>query len=446
MQAIRIKKGRTIPLKGGARLELKVLSRPSEILFPFFEFPPHQFRLVIKEGDRIQTGAPIAEDRDGKGIVLVSPVTGVIKSLNRGPKRALLSVTIQVDGDQSAVAHGAVSGDSLSREAVIDRLLKGGVWPFLRQRPFMKIADPKAAPKSVFIHAMQSDPLAPDIGFILEGKEKDFQAGLDILRRLTTGKTYLCFDAATLSKALLGAKNVECAGFSGPHPAGNVGTHIHALDPIGKNEVVWFIEAQDVLRVARLFTDGVFDPKKVIAVTGEAAQGRAYVQTVLGAPVAHLLGEAQKNDARYISGSVLSGTEVGYAGTIGWYHAQLTVIPAGGARKLFGWIDPGFNAFSFTRTVASSFLPKKEVSLDTDMNGGHRAIVLSDIYDDLNAIDIMPVFLIRAIYANEVEEMIRLGIFECAAEDFTLCNFACPSKVDVSGIIQRGLDLMEKEA
>jgi Na+-transporting NADH:ubiquinone oxidoreductase subunit A len=449
MKIVRIKKGRNIPLKGMARKELRELLRPVEIALPFFEFPAHQFRLLVKEGDRIQAGALVAEDREGTGISLASPVGGTVKAIIRGQKRAIVSVVIRVEGAQDPVQHGRLSGNALaglSREAVIDRLLKGGVWPFLRQRPFMKIANPKILPKSIFIHAMNTDPLAPDIDVTLEGCGSEFQAGIDILKRLTTGPVFLCCDAATRSKVLTEARNVEIVGFSGPHPAGNVGTHIHYLDPIEKNSVVWFIEAQDVLRVARLFTEGIFDPRKVIAITGEAADNRVYMKTILGVSVAHLLGEPKKEAARYISGSALNGADVGYEGSVGWYHAQLTVIPAGGTRTMFAWLRPGFGSFSFSKTVVASFLPSKEVSLDTDFHGGHRAIVMNDVYDELNALDILPFFLIKAIYAGEVEEMIRLGIFECAAEDFTLCTFACPSKVDVSGIIQRGLDLMEKEA
>ncbi len=448
MPTVRILKGRNIPLKGRASAELKALPLPSECIFPFHDFAPRQFRLLIKEGDRVLVGSPIAEDREHPGLVLVSPVSGTVKLVNRGDKRALLSITFSADGQQAPVQHQKFSPESLSglsREAVIEQLLKGGVWPFLRQRPFSRTADPMNTPKSIFVRAMNTDPLAPDLDVVLNGVEREFQAGLDVLKRLTPGHVYLCFDARAQAKALTGAVNVQPVAFSGPHPAGNVGTHIHHCDPVGKGDVVWFIEAQDVARAGRLFLDGVFDPSKVVAVTGEGVASRHHVRTLLGAPLAHILGEKKNDTLRYISGSVLSGRDAGYDGAVGLYDAQVTVIPAGGTRKLFGWLMPMFKDYSFSRTVASALTPQRDVSLDTAVHGGLRAVVVNDLYDELNAIDVMTYFLIKAIYGHQIEEMIRLGILECAPEDFALATFACPSKIDVGGIIQRGLDMIEKE-
>ncbi len=448
MPTVIIQKGRDIPLKGRASAELKALPLPSECIFPFLDFAPRQFRLLIKEGDKVLVGSPIAEDREHPGLVLVSPVSGAVKHVNRGDKRALLSITLSTDGQQTPVQHQKFSPESLialSRAAVVEQLLKGGVWPFLRQRPFSRTANPLNTPKSIFVRAMNTDPLAPDLDVILNGVEREFQAGLDVLKRLTPGNVYLCFDAKAKARALTGASHVESVAFSGPHPAGNVGTHIHHCDPVGKGDVVWFMEAQDVVRAGRLFLDGVFYPSRIIAVTGEGASLRSHVKTVLGASVAYVLGDKKDDALRYISGSVLSGSDVGYDGGVGLFDAQVTVIPAGGARKFFGWLMPMFKDYSFSRTVASALAPQRDVSLDTEVHGGLRAVVVNDLYDELNAIDVMTYFLIKAIYGHQIEEMIRLGILECAPEDFALATFACPSKVDVGAVIQRGLDMIEKE-
>jgi Na+-transporting NADH:ubiquinone oxidoreductase subunit A len=240
------------------------------------------------------------------------------------------------------------------------------------------------------------------------------------------------------------AKDVERVVFEGPHPAGNVGTQIHHLDPIRKGEAVWYLQAQDVLRVAKAFVDGVFCPDAFVAITGDGAADKFYAKTVIGAPVAHLAG-GLKDDVRVIAGNVLWGTDIGRDGAVGLYTDQLTVVPAGGRRQFLGWMMPGFDKYSFTPVYASAILPKTEVSLDTDTQGSERAIVLNHIYDDLVALDVMTYFLIKAIRAGEIEEMERLGILECAPEDFALAAFACPSKVDVSGIVAQGLEMIEKD-
>ncbi|NTV29816.1 MAG: Na(+)-translocating NADH-quinone reductase subunit A [Candidatus Omnitrophica bacterium] len=448
MRKVRITKGRNIPLKGAAAADLQELPLPAEVAVPFFEFPPHCLRLLVKEGDALQVGSPLAEDRRDPRVVVVSPVSGTVRTVKRGDKRALLSVRISTDGRQEKLLRprfdpGQLSG--LSRDELLDRLVGGGVWPFIRQRPFDRVADPKIAPKSIFVRALNTDPLAPDVDILLQGKEDDFQAGLEILRKLTPGPVCLCFGESARSRALREARHVESVVFSGPHPAGNVGTHVHHLDPLGKGEAVWFLEAQDVPRLASLLFQGVFDPGQTVAVTGEGAAFRRHVRTVLGAQVSHLLGGPAVDGVRYLSGSVLSGYEVSLDDSVGIYASQLTALPAGGTRKFLGWAGPRFGEFTFSRMIGGGLFPAPEVSLDTDNHGSERAVVLNDVYDGLQALDVLTFFLLRAILAGEVQEMVRLGILECSPEDFALCTFACPSKVDVSGVIRQGLELIEKE-
>jgi Na+-transporting NADH:ubiquinone oxidoreductase subunit A len=292
---------------------------------------------------------------------------------------------------------------------------------------------------------MTTEPLALDVDFILAGKEAEFQTGLDIIRHLTPGKVHLCFHAQAQSKALKEARGVVGHQFSGPHPAGNVSTHIHSIDPIKKGEIVWYIEAQEVLRIAILFLNGVFAPDRYVAVTGEGAENRTYVKTILGVPIASLVNGPLKETMRYISGSVLTGTRVGPSGFLCAQDTQITVIPEGGNRRFLGWLVPGLNRYSFSKMFLSSLLPDKEWSLDTDTHGSERAIVLNNIYDAYVPLNIMTFFLLRAVIAGDMEEAERLGILECDEEDFALCSFACPSKVDVGGIIRQGLDAIERE-
>jgi Na+-transporting NADH:ubiquinone oxidoreductase subunit A len=402
----------------------------------------------VKDGQAVKVGTPLFQDKKNPAIVVVSPASGTVAAVRRGEKRRLLDIVIETDGRQEAVTFPPVRLEilaSLSREDIISRLLAGGLWPCFRQRPFSKIARPQDEPKSIFVQAMNTEPLALDVGVILEGKEKDFQTGLHVLRKLTAGDVHLCYREGETVKALTEAKDVRRHTFAGPHPAGNVSTHIYHIDPIRRGSVVWYLRAEDVLRVAAIFTQGTFDPHRFVAVTGEGAKKRIYQKTIIGAPLKFLLGGQAVEGMRYISGSILTGTDVGAQGYLCFYDSQITVIPEGGKREFLGWLFPGANKYTFTRTFISVLKNRWEASLDTDEHGGHRAIVLNDVYDKYVPLDIPVYFLLKAVMVGDVEEAERLGILECDEEDFALCTFACPSKVDVGGVIRQGLELIERE-
>lgn len=448
MSIFQIKKGRDLKIKGAADKNIEELSLPKQVAVQPQDFRGLRPRLRVKVGDTVEVGSPVMEDKDRQQIVVHAPASGTVTAINRGDKRALLQIVIEPDGRQTAVAfptHMPVDLAGLSKDVIIKQLLQGGCWPCIRQRPFSKIAHPEDAPKAIFIHAMNTEPLALDVDVVLKDAEADFQAGIDVLKNLTQGDVHLCCHTKASSPALTQAKHVVAHGFAGPHPAGNVSTHIHYVNPINKGDVVWYVEAQDVVRIGRLFVKGVFDPQKFVAVTGEGASKRNYKKTIIGAPVAHLTKGDSLSGMRCISGSVLRGTSVGAEGFMCFYDEQLTVIPEGGVREFIGWLMPGFNKHTFSKTYASAFVPKNEYSMDTDKNGGDRAIVLNHLYDEYVPLDIMTYFLLKAVLGNDIEEAEKLGILECDEEDFALCTFACPSKTDVGGIIRDGLELIEKE-
>jgi Na+-transporting NADH:ubiquinone oxidoreductase subunit A len=448
MEFITVKKGKNIPLIGKADKRIEDLPLPDRVAMKPPDFRGLQVRVLVKAGDAVRVGTPILEDKKNTDIKIVSPVSGKIADVHRGEKRALLEVVIATDGLQNQADLPSLPREdvmSLNREDIIRRLLAGGVWPCIRQRPFSRVADPNDTPKSIFIHAMSTDPLSLDIDFVLRERDAEFQAGVNIIKKLTPGDVFLCCKSHAGSRALTETKGVRIYGFSGPHPTGNVSTHIHYLDPLKKGDIVWYIRAEDVLRVASLFLCNMFSPERFVALAGEGATKRVYKKSTIGAPVTHLLEGDIKEGMRYISGSVLSGTKVGAKGYLSFYDSQITVIPEGGRRRFLGWLMPGFDRYTFSKAFASAFCDRPEVSLDADEHGGHRAIVLNDIYDDYVPLDIMTYFLIKAVVAEDIEEAERLGILECDEEDFALCTFACPSKTDVGGIIRKGLDLIEKE-
>lgn len=450
MGTFSIKKGRDIRLKGAAKNELVERSLPKYVAVQPLDFKGLKLRLSVKVEDTVKVGTSVFADKVIPDIRVASPVSGKVIAINRGEKRALLSLVIETDGKQDVESFQKFSEEqikSVSKQDVIDTLLKGHLWPVVRQRPFSKIANPQEKPKAVFIHAMNTEPLALDIDCILENREKEFQIGLDILKNLTDGEMHLCVKEGSQSAALTQAKNVQTHTFSGPHPAGNVSTHIHRVDAINKGDLVWYIEAQDVLRVASLFLNGTYPTERIVAVTGEGVsdQRRVYAKTVMGAPLTSLLEGDGLQHMRCLSGSVLNGKDVGADGFICFYDSQVTVIPEGGRRELLGWLSPGVNKYTFSKTFISAFLPQREISLDSDEHGSHRTIVLNNVYDSLIPLDIMTYFLLKAVLSGNIEEAEELGILECDEEDFALCTFACPSKTDVGGIIREGLDLIEKE-
>lgn len=449
MGTFHIRKGRDISIKGAAAKQIIQAPLPAQVAIQPTNFHGIKSHLLVHVDSTVMVGTTLFTDRAYPEIKFASPVSGKVVAINRGEKRVLLEIVIATDGRQEPLIAPQVSTDQikgLSRETVVDYLLEGGLWPFIRQRPFSKVANPNDHPKSIFIQAMNTEPLALDSDFILNGQETLFQAGLDIVRKLTIGDTHLCFSIDAKSKALTQAQNVKIHQFSGPHPAGNISTYIHCIDPLKKGDIIWYFNAQDIVRVAMLFLHGLFLPECYVAITGEGAQNRHYVKTIIGASLKSLVKEETTLGAlRYISGSILTGTDVGKDGFLCFYDSQITLIPQGGKRNFLEWLMPGFDKYSFTKTFASSFRPPREASLDTDTHGSQRAIVMNHIYDTLVPLDIMTFFLLKAVIVGDIEEAERLGILECDEEDFALCSFACPSKVDVGAIIRSGLDLIEKE-
>lgn len=448
MQTHHIRQGRDIPLAGPAENRIVDGPAPSLAAVQPPDFHGLRFRVLAKEGVPVRIGTPLLEDKDDPRIKVVSPLAGRVKAVRRGEKRALLAVIVEAGSAQEAEQQTRFSSaqiPGLSRGQIIEHLLATGMWALIRQRPFNHIADPDTTPKAIFIRAMNTDPLAPDTDTVLDGQQEDLRAGLKILSRLTRGAVHLCFADKETHPLLREAEGVECHAFYGPHPAGNVGTHIHTIDPLGKNEAVWHIDAQDAAAIARSFTSGTFEPGRIIAVAGEHAETRVHKRTIIGAYLRDIIGQKNFDNTRVISGSVLSGRDAGADGFLGFYAQQVTLLPAAEERRLLGWVLPGFGQFSLTRMFASALQKTPAVRLNTDTHGSPRAIVLNAVYDKYVALDVLTFFLLRAVMAGDIEEMERLGILECAPEDFALAAFVCPSKTDVCGIIQDGLDLMERE-
>lgn len=446
-KVIKIRKGLNIKLAGKAEKVLEKTELLSTYAVKPTDFPGLVPKLLVKPEDKVKAGTPLFYDKNKPEVLFTSPVSGTVKTINRGERRAILEVIVESDGSQVFEQFETGNLESLSRDEVKAIILKSGAWPGIIQRPYAVVANPADSPKSIFISGLDSAPLASDYDYAITGEEAAMQKGVDVLRKLTDGAVHLTVAADNATNSIFNRiKGVEYHQISGPHPAGNVGIQIHHIAPINKGDVVWTLDPWAVIILGRLFLKGIYDAQKVIALVGSEVLKPRYYRVISGAGIEKIVaGKVSDAPLRYITGNVLTGEKVTTHGFLGYYHNTLTVIPEGKHFEFLGWAAPGFNKFSASKTFLSSLLPKKTYRLDTNLNGGERAYVMTGQYEKVVPMDIYPVHLIKAILAEDIEAMENLGIYEVAEEDFALCEYVCTSKIEVQEIVRRGLDMMMKE-
>ncbi len=445
-EVIKIKRGLDIPLLGSVDSQYGKADLPE-----LFAIKPTDFHGLIpkmerKVGEKVKAGTILFHDKNRPEVKFVSPVSGELVAVNRGERRKILEIVVKSDGTNEKENLGKADLSNTSKEEIVEKMLNSGVWPSVRQRPYDIIANPADTPKAFFISGFDSAPLAPDYDFILTGQEKEFQTGIDVLRKLSDDNVHIGISAENASKVYKETNGVTLHSFAGKHPAGNVGIQIHHVQPICKGDVVWVTQPQDVVTIGKLFADGIYDASRVVALSGSMVEKSAYFKTKLGASIAPLIKNNLKQDnVRYISGNVLTGTRIESDGYLGYYHSQVTVIPEGNYHEFMGWALPGFGKYSVSRTFFSWFCKKKKYDLDSNMHGGKRAFVVSGQYEKVLPMDILPEFLFKAIITEDIDKMEQLGIYEIAEEDVALCEFVCTSKINLQNIVREGLDLMIKE-
>ncbi len=442
---IKIKKGLDINLKGKAsEVMLSSGKSASYAIVPDY-YSGILPKVVAKVGDKVKAGSVLMVDKNRPEIKFVSPISGEVAAVNRGEKRKVLSIVVTPDAQNEYEDFGKKSVSSLNADQVKETLLNAGMWPFIKQRPYDIVASPAETPRDIFVTAFNSAPLAPNFDFIVKGQEADLQAGLDALSKLTNGKVYVGVKAGSSVKL----NGVEVVGFEGPHPAGNVGVQINHIKPVNKGEVVWTVNATDVILMGRVFNKGIADFSRLVAVTGSEATERGYVNVVAGCTIESILGGKVLDNGhiRMISGNVLTGTKVSMNDYLGAYDCQVTVIPEGDdVHELFGWAVPGFNKYSTSHSYLTWLIGRgKEYVMDARIKGGKRAMIMSNEYDKVFPMDILPEYLLKAIITFDIDKMENLGIYEVAPEDFALCEFVDTSKIELQKIVRNGLNLLYKE-
>lgn len=447
-QVIKLKKGLDILLQGEAKRELTRLPLVHAYALKPEDFPGVTPKLLVRVDDAVKVGTPLFFDKYRPQVLFTSPVSGKVSAIVRGEKRKILEVVITPEAEQVYETFEMPAVGAADREQIKLLLLNAGLWPMIIQRPYGIIANPQDTPKSIFVSGFDSAPLAPDMNFVLENEAENLETGFALLGKLTDGKVYLGLKNGT-SGVLNQVKNAEIRLFEGPHPAGNVGVQIHHIDPINKGDVVWTVDVQHVAMIGRFFRTGKVDMSKIIALTGSETTQPRYFSVIAGLPVNSIVRQkelrSQTGKVRIISGNVLTGCRVEPEGYLGFYSNQVTVIPEGDTYEFLGWGMPRLNKFSVSRSYFSWLCPKKHYRLDTNMNGGVRAYVVTGLYDKYLPMDIYPLYLLKAILAGDIDKMENLGIYEVIEEDFALCEFVDPSKTEMQAIIRQGIDLMIKE-
>jgi Na+-transporting NADH:ubiquinone oxidoreductase subunit A len=445
---IRIRKGVDLPI-AGAPVQMVDAARPVRFAAVLgHDYVGMRPTMAVRVGDSVKRGGLLFTDKKNEGARFTAPVAGRISSINRGAKRALLSVVIEVGEDEAEsfdpLNRSEISG--LDRSAVVARLVDTGLWAALRARPFSKVPALNQVPHSIFVTAMDSNPLAQDVAELINEQAEAFSIGLEVLTKLTEGRVYVCHaEGAQLPG--VGGDRLVTESFAGIHPAGLVGTHIHYLDPVSADKTVWHIGAQDVIAIANTLLQGSLWNERVVALAGPGVERPRLLRTVLGASLEELTaGELVDDEQRIISGSVFGGREAaGAEAYLGRYHQQVSVLPEDHQRKLIGWLSPGWNLHSVFPIFLSGWLPRKLLHFSTTSNGSPRAMVPIGTYESVMPLDILATQLLRAVLVEDLEMATALGCLELDEEDLALCTYACPGKYEYAPALRNVLTLIEKE-
>ncbi|WP_281646871.1 Na(+)-translocating NADH-quinone reductase subunit A [Parendozoicomonas sp. Alg238-R29] len=441
---IKIKQGLDLPISGSPQqvIEDGVQIRSVAVVGP--DYVGMKPTMAVSVGDRVRVGDLLFTDKKTEGVRYTAPASGVVSAVNRGEKRVLQSVVIDVEGDET-VTFSSFTADQLSsleRKQVADQLVESGLWTALRTRPFSKVPAPGSAPRAIFVTAMDTHPLAVDPVLVISEQKEAFENGLTVLKQLTDGAVYLC--KAPGADIPAGPAKVE--EFAGPHPAGLAGTHIHFLEPAGAERMVWSVGYQDVIAIGKLFTTGQIDPARVVSIAGPQVEKPRIVRTRLGANLDEMTADGLKNgENRVVSGSVLGGrTAHGVFAYLGRYHNQVSVLAEGRDRPFLHYFSPGLNRHSVMPTYLSGLM-KKVFPFTTTTNGSERAMVPVGSYEKIMPLDILPTQLLRSLIVGDIEVAGQLGALELDEEDLALCTYVCPGKYEYGPILRDNLTRIEQE-
>ncbi|WP_312078947.1 Na(+)-translocating NADH-quinone reductase subunit A [Leclercia sp.] len=445
---IRIRKGLDLPISGIPVQQISPGATPRHVAILGDDYLGMRPTMLVQEGDSVMKGQALFEDKKNPGVLFTAPASGTVVAIHRGERRVLQSVVIRLEGDRQRefTRHDTADLPTLSRQSVQAQLLESGLWTALRTRPFSKTPVPGTVPAAIFVTAIDTNPLSADPQPIILAQRQAFDAGLTLLTRLTDGKVHVCQAGGDKLGGHPQGK-VTFNAFAGPHPAGLPGTHIHFLEAVSLTKQVWHLNYQEVIAIGKLFTTGELCTERVIALGGPQMRNPRLVRTCLGADINDLLAdETLDGENRHISGSVLSGRHAtGTHAYLGRFHLQVSVVKEGREKELFGWVMPGREKFSVTRTTLGHFLRNKLFNFSTDTNGGERSMVPIGNYERVMPLDILPTLLLRDLLAGDTDSAQALGCLELDEEDLALCTYVCPGKYEYGPVLREVLTRIEQE-
>ena len=447
---IKVNKGYDLDIEGAPSKDIADIAVGDSLRLHPTDFSGVKPKLLVKKGDRLKKGQPVYFDKVNKDVVFTAPISSIVEEIKLGERRVVDYITLRLEGNDEieSTQYALEEILTLTNDTIINILCSSGLWPMIRNRPFSKIPVPGEIPKAIFISAMSTAPFAVDLDVLLDQVSiKHIQSGLNVLSKLTVGDVNLVVPSYKSNSKIDNLKEVVVHTYSGPHPAGNVGVHISKINPIkDKNDSVWYLSFQDLIQIGQYFLNGKIDYKKIITVAGYAVEKKQHFKITRGTLVSTILKNNKINkNSRLISGDILSGSISNEARSLNFYDESLTIISNSNEREFLGWIAPGFNKYSLSNTFISKLMPKKNWILNTAKNGSLRAIVPIGAIEKVVPLDVMPTLLLKAIIGRDIENMEELGIYECSPEDFSLCSFVDPSKMEISQIIQQGLNFAEEQ-
>ena len=446
MPHININKGHDIQLSGVPNNNIANIKQSKTLAILPMDFLGVKPKLLVEEGDEVKTGSPLFFNKLRPVVKWASPGTGKIKEIEYGPRRVIKKIELLLRDKQEYVEYKKYKNSDiigLDRQEVITSILEANIFPIFRQRPFNTIPNPEIPPRDIFVSGVDTSPLGVNIELVVENENENFQAGVDVLNRLTNGKVYLTTKPGSVLSSI---QNVELNTISGPHPAGNVGIQVHHIAHLKPSEIIWTINPQDVISLGKLFLKGLYDPTKVITLGGSSVNNPGHFRVVQGSKISSIIGDKlNKSNYRIVSGDVLTGRTSSLEDYLSYYDYTVSVISDDIKREFIGMLNPGSSASRYSLTPVFLSFSKILFPFTTSQNGNHRAVVPMNSWERALPMDILPNELYRSILAEDIEEMENLGLIECDDEDFALCSFACPSKTDVGGVIRKGLDMLQAE-
>jgi len=449
MTQIKIRKGHSIRIAGVPQNEILTNLSTVEVGLNPIEYKYVKPKLLVKEGDHVEIGTPLFFNKENTDQKWGAPGSGTICKIQYGPRRVIEKIVIKLDKPEKGFSQKPITLNAttkLKREEIKSLLSESNLWHLIRQRPFNQGANPADEPRDIFISVLNTAPLAPNLELVLNGQKDALQAGINVLKGLTDGDVNICISSNNQIEELTGLDNCKLHKISGPHPAGNVGIQIHHIFPLKPDDIVWTVNFQHVIILGRLFLKGAIDPSIIVSIGGPGAKNPIHVKTRIGTKIDTLIKDQLKDgECRIISGDVLTGRNVEKDDCLGFYDTIISILPIDLSRPFLGWLQPGSSKKSYSLSNSFFSFGRKLFNFTTKQNGSKRALVPINAWEDVLPMDILPNPLYRSILAADIEEMTQLGILECDEEDFALCSFACPSKIDVGEAIRKGLDIMRTE-